>query len=372
MEEKTLQERIVDLLVYVMLAWCVIYGLWVVCHVWERLADAAEPVTVTAQDVMLPKGGADYTVFHGHAANQFERDAMEETLANVYLPQVVAYMRAMGKPCSSYMSNAWSQIPVIYRRLAAVNQYRGGALRGNTWQVTPGGRYYQIEHYQMVHAQQCSLGSGADQCAVLLASNPDLLTLLNLRIDGGACVLGAVVTPVVEPAQSASSLDGLVSGKQMFPVLDAASEAALATAEHAHMASMCGQPPFLDAAGVPVNVKKAQDVYIRLGRSIAESHFRMPPPFKGGCDPLWSQDECCRWKALEHREYTNWARAERLGRWGEADCFGMRHNRMHDCANLWGPYEIRMPPCVFGTYPDDTLPVTCQAYLAAQAPPVMP
>jgi hypothetical protein len=320
---------------------------------------AVEPVNPTAQDLSLKfKGGADYTTYRGHPTDQFEKDQMEQTLANVWLPQVVSYMESM-PACSGYLSNAWSQIPVIYRRLDAVFQYRGRVLSGGTWQVTNGGRHYQIEYYQMQHARQCSLGSGKAKCAELLAGTP-LLDLLDLHIENYTCVAGGNFTIPVEPARSSNALDGLVDGRRIFPILDASSEAALTQAETAHQSGMCGMPPS------PIGVKAAQDIFIRLAGSEAEAHFRTPPPFRGGCDPKYSPDQCCKWKALEHREYVAWAKAVRLGRWGEVDCVGMRHTHTHDCTILYGPFEVRFPSCKFGDYPDDTPPVTCQEYLASQ------
>src|SRR5262249_61002448 len=100
----------------------------------------------------------------------------------------------------------------------------------------------------------------------------------------------------------------------------------------------------------------------------AEAHFRPPQPVLGGWDPLWTADECCQWKMLEHREYAAWAHAVGLGDWGVTRCFGGRHHRMHWCANVKDPViQIRMPPCD-GSYPDNTAPVTCAQYLASPQP----
>jgi hypothetical protein len=299
------------------------------------------------------KGGADYTTFQ----NQYERDAAEQSLANVYLPQVELYMKSV-VACAGYLSNGTSQASVIYPRLDAVNQYRGGMLRGNTWQVTNGGRHYQIENYQMQHAQACSTGSGKYDCAESALLTDTIKTLLNIAVVNGACVK----LPTRSIPHYASSLVGLAKGSIVFLALDAASEAALHAAEAAHAAGMCGAEPS------PIGVQAAQAAYIALASTPEEAHFRTPQPFKGGCDPSWYTAECCAWKALEHREYTAWAHAQRLGRWGEADCFGARHAHMHVCANWYGAYTIRMPTCRFGDYPDDTPSTTCQDYLANPVP----
>lgn len=328
---------------------------------------AAQPVTVTARDVSLKvNGGKDYTMFHGRTANQFERDMMEGTLLSIYMPQIGAYLRSM-PACRNYLNNYWSQMPVILRRLDVVHQYRGAVLDGGTWNVTPGGRHYQIEGYQMAHARDCSLGStGKAACAANPLMTPDMLDLLDMRIEDGVCVKGATFEPYPEEDyQSSLSKPALLDGEMLFPILDADSEAALETAESAHMAGMCGMDPS------PISVRDAQNAFIALAFDESEAHFRTPPPFKGGCDPAWTAVECCRWKELEHREYTAWAAAVRIGRWGEADCFGGRHKRVHFCANLYPPPDvkmIRMPPCTFGEYPDDTEPVSCQDYLENPVP----
>ena len=51
-------------------------------------------------------------------------------------------------------------------------------------------------------------------------------------------------------------------------------------------------------------------------------------------------------------------------------CFEDRHQKVPFCANVKDDgITIRMPSCTCGTYPDDTEPTTCAAYLVCQSRP---
>jgi hypothetical protein len=316
------------------------------------------PVIVTAQDVSLKvHGGADYTVFRGHAADQYERDMMEQTLLGQWTPRVIAFMEGL-PACSGAVHEAWTGLTSILAKLDVVHQYDDIAAP-KTWNVTPGGRHYQIEYYIDDHAHACAL-SDPVACATSPLLTPDLLDLLDLSVANGMCVDGAAFEPPIRPTQAIGTLDGIADGRQRFPVTDPDDLLLVQATLDAHAGGMCGATP----AG---SVSAAQVAFADTAKSRAEMHYRQPQPFIGGCDPSWTADECCRWKMLEHREYTALVAAWKGGNWGTVRCFGGRHRRIHACAVLAGPYQIRMPPCD-GSYPDDTKPVTCAAYLASPTP----
>jgi len=347
--------------------WAVVVLLSVLCWyaiyraVWPTNADAFDPVVITAQDVSLKvKGGDDYTCVHGHTANQYERDVMEQTLLGVWMPRVLRYMRGM-KACQSVLHSAETNLSVVRQRLNVVHQYDDiGGPPPKTWQVTVAGRHYQIEYYRMQAAQSCSVGSGAADCGAVMV--PDLADLLDIKIVDGKCVKGADFTPPPD-CQGTPSLEGIADGRMEFDDLGEPDVALADAAAAAHHGTMCGEVP----AG---SVQAAQHNFIGSCDTASCAHFRTPQAFTGDIDPLWTPQEVCEWKELTHREYVELVTAWKAGNWKLARCFGRRHSDMHWCMNYKSDtINIRMSPCTDPmTYPDLTAPMTCGDYLASQYP----
>jgi hypothetical protein len=323
------------------------------------------PISVTAQDVSVKlRGGFDYSTFRGHAANQYERDMMEQTLLGKWVPLALAYMKTTPK-CVSYVHSAISSstLNAITPRLDVVHQYDDIlGPQGKKWIVTVGGRHYQVEGYILKHAHDCSLNDPA-ACAKNPLMTTDLADLLDLTVDNGVCMDGAGFAPAVTEPMSDDPNDGTPDGNQMFGPLSPADDALLQKAIDAHMGGSCGATP-------NGSVQAAQTAFEATCTTIDCIHFRTAQPFIGGCDPAMPADQCCAWKALEHREYLAWADAVRKGDWGLARCAGGRHRRIHLCSHLvLDGLIIRMPPCTRpASYPDDTNAVTCTAYLADPTP----
>jgi len=324
-------------------------------------ADAFDPVTITAQDVSLKvKGGDDYTCLHGHTANQYERDLMEQTLLGVWMPRVLRYMRGI-KACQSVLHSAETNLSVVRQRLNTVHQYDDiGGPPPKTWQVTTGGRHYQIEYYRMQAAQSCSVGSGAADCAAVMV--PDMADLLDIKIVDGKCVKGADFVPPPD-CQGTPTLEGIADGRLDFDDLGDADVALADAAAAVYHGTLCGETP-------GASVKAAQNAFIATAPDASQAHFRTPQDFTGDIDPLWTPTEVCQWKELTHREYIEMVTAWKAGNWKLARCFGRRHSDMHWCLNYKSDtVNIRMSPCTDPmTYPDLTAPMTCADYLASQYP----
>ena len=313
---------------------------------------------------MKARGGFDYATFRGHPANQYERDAMEQALLGVWAPRALLFMETLPK-CAGAVHEAFSSSTLsgITAKLDVAHQYDDilGPQR-KTWNVTQGGRHYEIEGYILAHAHSCALDDPV-ACAASPLMNTDMADLLDLTVTEGACVDGNGFVPPNTPAMSGDTGDGLADANVHFPPLSDTDEQLRQAAIAAHAGGLCG------AAPAP-SVQAAQTAFEATCTTIDCLHFRKPQAFIGGCAPGMSADDCCAWKALEHREYVNWANALATGDWGLVRCFGARHRRMHLCANFApNGLVIRMPPCtVPAAYPDDTPAVACTDYLANPTP----
>src|SRR5262249_11714091 len=147
-----------------------------------------------------------YKWFRDHTATQVERDAMEETLVGVALPEAIRYGRTV-TACSGAVKIALENLSKITTKLGPV--YEGNALLpGGRWFVSLSGRDYHFEQYALRAFRQCSLG-GANACGDSPLMTPDLQDLLDIRVEGGRCVAGADFDPPTPTEQYDTARGGI-------------------------------------------------------------------------------------------------------------------------------------------------------------------
>src|SRR5215510_5356182 len=130
--------------------------------------------------------------FRDHTASQVERDAMEETLVGVALPEAIRYGRTV-PGCSGAVQSAFNNLSKITSKLGPV--YEGNAiLPGGSWVVSLSGRHYHFEQYALRGFRKCSLGA-ADACGHSRLMTAALQDLLDLRVEDKRCVAGAAFDP---------------------------------------------------------------------------------------------------------------------------------------------------------------------------------
>src|SRR5262249_39528299 len=173
-----------------------------------------QPVRPTYRDVCLRVLDADPSNplrwFRGHTASQVERDAMEETLVGMALPETVRYGRTV-PGCSGAVQTTLGNLSKITSKLGPV--YEGNALLpGGNWVVSLSGRHYHFEQYALRAMRKCSLGA-ADACGRSRLMTAALQDLLDLRVEGGRCVAGAAFEPPV-PTQPYDPVRGSLGAVQ--------------------------------------------------------------------------------------------------------------------------------------------------------------
>src|SRR5262249_31185055 len=156
-----------------------------------QVSGPIQPVRPTYRDVSLRVLDADPSNplrwFRGHTASQVERDAMEETLVGMALPEAIRYGRTV-PGCSGAVQSACSSLSKIASKLGPV--YEGNAiLPGGSWVVSLSGRHYHLEQYALRGFRKRSLGA-ANACGQSRLMTPALQDLLDLRVEDKRCVAG--------------------------------------------------------------------------------------------------------------------------------------------------------------------------------------
>jgi len=341
--------------------------------------DEKAPVRVDPCDVSLAvKGGADYRMFRGHTATQRDRDVMERGLLGIMMPEVWRYVRSM-PGCSGMLGFGRTQLSVVFQRLTASHQYDALFPDRKTWDITVGGRHYQIEYYVMQKARACSLGSSTKAAC---AKNPNLTDrvkkVLDIRVENGVCVAGGACVPPTptEAYQSAKSKIGMADSTKTMPTPTAGPDLdALHAAHEAHRLASFG---LCGGTGQPacMSVQDAHAKYETFATDAADNHFRRMMDFSGYADSIangnpkgWTDAQVRQFKALQDREHEGWMQAQEIGDWGLARCHDDAHQKFHICENVKEDlFMFRFPVCD-GSYPDKAPIESCATYLARHPMP---
>jgi hypothetical protein len=330
------------------------------------------PTRPTYQEVSVrTPAGSFYQWYRGRVATQTQRDAMEETLTGVALPEAIRYARTMSS-CTSAVSSAVSELTKITMRLGPVYEQELGLEANDNWSIPVFGRHYQIEQKQLLKIRACSLGSAAVACAAnpLMTQTgtvPNALAdLLDIRIENGLCVAGALFasTAPVEAFDSARAMIGIVQSKTPMTPPDAALLHATHAAHHANSDFECGVGP------APTASVKAAHMALEATAATEEQHhfFRMKD-FSGVADPRWTAPQVCQWARLQDAAHERWMDAVMQGDWAHARQADDDHQLAHICMNLDNPaLEVRFS-CGPSLHVSDCPVLTCQQVLATLPPP---
>ena len=299
------------------------------------------PVRPTYRDVSIkiPRQES-FKWFRGYVATQVLRDAMEETLAGIAVPEALRYARtipscetAMNKAMSSSGLNAiTTKLGPIYEIAQALKDGDGGSWAIGGTQ----GRHYSIENYILSNVQACSIeANSASLCAKSTLMTPDLLDLLDMRVEGGKCVQGAnfELVPPQEVYDNKRSQLGKVQAKTLMPELTEEQKRMLHATHMAHKQVSdwrCGIAPAPEA-GI---VKKRHLELEASAVNEEQHHFFRLKDFSGTPDPGWTQEEVCQWARLQDRAHENWMDAILAGKWGRARLFDNDHQQAHLCMTL--------------------------------------
>jgi hypothetical protein len=174
---------------------------------------ATPPVRPTYQDVSIKLPSSSfYEWFRGRTATQAQRDAMEETLTGVAVPEALRYARTISA-CAGQVPSLASQLTKVTAKLGTTYE-QNSLLPAGSWWVPIQGRHYSFEQYILHTVRSCSTGSGAaSACAKSPLMTPALADLLDIRIENGRCVAGAAFG-VPAPLETYSSYRAAVGGVQ--------------------------------------------------------------------------------------------------------------------------------------------------------------
>src|SRR5262245_37550071 len=293
-------------------------------------------VRPTYRDVSLKVIDAEpsypFKWFRDHTATQMERDAMEETLVGVALPEAIRYGRTV-PGCSGAVSTAFDNLSKITSKLGPV--YEGNALLpGGRWFVSLSGRHYHFEQHALRACRKCSLGA-ANSCGSSPLMTPDLQDLLDIRVEGGRCVAGADFEPPTptEEYDTARGGVGVVASAGRQSPLDSHQMGLLndTMAKHSMVSNFrwgTGAKPRPDI------VAKTHLALEATASDEKEHHFLSMKAFSGAVDPGWSADQVCQWARLQDRYHMQWMESVAVGDWGHSREAENDHQLSHICMGL--------------------------------------
>lgn len=276
------------------------------------------PVRPTYADVSVRNGkGQFYVWYRGEVADQPVRDAMQQYLTGVVLPEL---FRVLEGQCAQATSWAFrgegGALDVIYRRLGNVYENLS-----SVWSIGPQGRNYSNDVTALEKLQACIVGKPENPAVHL-----GLRDVLDLRLSGGKYVRGSTFPSIPHgPANETIGKRAPVNVRLSFPP-KGASAGLLVAANNAHAA----------ASGIgmfPLGVDEAARAYEADAKSRDELHFRQMKRFTGYCDPRWGSEGCLRWKGVQHRFFAAWTAAESVGNWRDARNADSDHQLAHICTN---------------------------------------
>jgi hypothetical protein len=323
----------------------------------EALADGtpSEAFMVDYQDVSLKVIDAtsqthenEYTWFRGMTATSVHRDAMEEFLTGMAMPQMYRYERSMTS-CHPDLYYLITELNLVTERLGPV--YEGqlsllpagpagtvGSRPGGSWGINVFGRHYHMEHDAMERVRTTSIGSCAAACGQSAAMTPDLQDLLNIHKEGGKCVAGASFTPIPPPATYDTNRGSvgfaIAQSRNRMPVLTAEQLTALQAVQPIHkqfVDGLCGSAPPL--ADPEVLHERHMDLDM-TAQSESMHHFFLMKDHEFVADPLWDKEDACRFAILADRAHDRWIQAIIDGDWGVARESDNDHQAAHLCMGI--------------------------------------
>ena len=330
------------------------------------------PVRPTYQDVSVrTPPGSFYQWFRGRVATQTIRDAMEETLTGVALPEAIHYALSMDS-CRAIGRSTVTELTKITMRLGPVYEQQQSLEANGVWSIPVFGRHYQIEQHQLAKIRACSLGSAAEACArnelmTRTGTVPNALAdLLDLRIENEKCVEGALFTlsPPLEPFDANRANVGIVQSKT--PMIPPAT-GVLHDTHTAHSKTsdfVCGTGPAPTAS-----VRDAHMALEATATTEDQHHFLRLKDFSGTRDPDWSPQDICKWARLQDAAHERWMDAVSHGDWAHARQADDDHQLAHICMNLkHADLKVRFS-CSTSLHVEDCPALTCQQVLDTLPPP---
>lgn len=291
-------------------------------------ASSIGPVRPTGADIgqaLLAGKGSFYVWYRGALADQPVRDAMQQYVTGVLLPEL---SRVLETTCPQAIHSAYAgeggQLDVIYRRLGNVYENLS-----NPWSIGPNGRNYSFDVGMLERFRDCVIGQPE-----VPGVHVGLRDALTVHLENGRYAKWDPNHPsfFVFPQPTANEAIGRrapVNVRLSFPPKGHGLDL-LRAADSAHAA----------ASGIglfPVSVDAAAQAYEGDAKSRDELHFRQMKRFTGFCDPRWGVEDCWRWKLVQHRFFHLWTAAEEAGNWRDARNADSDHQLAHICTNYWNP-----------------------------------
>ncbi len=333
----------------------------------------SDPIRPTYCEISIKLDSqAPYMFYRGRITTETQRDAMEETRTAIALPEAIRYARTI-PGCESAVNEAILRnqgLSHIVADLGPVYEMDSlGQGHGGEWDTDKDGRHYNIEHYMLRGIQKCSVNKKqAAACASSPLMRPDLLDLLDMRIEKGRCVnkgphyradgscvknakgacakFGGALFNFMQPTElknDARWVSGRVKVVPGHPIQLSADQKALIDRVHLfHMQSAnlgCGSTTPGGA------VQDAHMAVEASARNEDEAHFLRMKDFSGATDPRWSQKALCNIKILEDQAHMEWAEHVKAGQWGFARLVDNDHQAFHICRGLKDSRLLIRPSC---------------------------
>lgn len=303
------------------------------------------------------KRGGQFAYYRGHTASQPERDAMQQYLARVALPEAIRFARTL-PACTQDMHFAVGAVSIVSSRLGTNYELKSICPTKGNWLVHPYGRHYSSPNYALARLRACAIKAGS-ACASSPLLTLGLADLLDIRAASGTCVAGAsYVTPPNGPLDPIRAKAGLVDAKVHFTLT--ANDVKLLHVTHEMHAWSTDfnngarpDPPPVGAVGnAHFNYESA------CGGDETCIHFRRMIDFSGAMDSTYTADEQHTLRTLQDEAHARWMAAQEKGDWCAVRGEDENHSLAHLCAALKDPaLEIRpyRAECV-----EACEPITCQ------------
>src|SRR5882724_4285730 len=170
---------------------CTAATLWLATVTAAAVTDQTPtaPLRPTYQDVSIKMGSQSfYQWFHGRTATQAQRDAMEETLTGIAVPEALRYARTI-PACAGRMASMVALLSSVTAKLGTIYE-QNSLLPAGSWAVPLQGRHYSFEQYILRAIRTCSI-AGSAACGSSPLMTPALADLLDIRVETGKCLPGA-------------------------------------------------------------------------------------------------------------------------------------------------------------------------------------
>lgn len=268
-----------------------------------------------------------YRWYHGKNATQIEKDALEETLLAVALPEAIRYARTVSS-CQQYTKKCQGHIDSVTAKLGPI--YEDHSLKQGSWEIPEYGRHYSVERYCLLGVRDCSVSNqGSSLCANSSLMTQNLQELLDIRIENGKCVKGNNNFQVIAPTETYDSTKQrsfVVQSKNKMPSLTTEQMEALHQTHEAHKAVSdyrCGVGPNPGNVVDPAHQKLES-----LARNGLEQHFFMMKRFAGTVDG-WSKSDECKIARAQDRAHERWMNSVMAGDWRASRAAENDHQQSH-------------------------------------------